>query len=52
MRNGAHVIALAANSTKGREDMPESEQTTGVTDNVYNLSSMLFHAAEGSQVYD
>jgi hypothetical protein len=32
--------------------MSEDEQITGLSDNVYNLSSVLFHAAEGSQVYD
>ncbi len=32
--------------------MSEDEQITGVSDNAYNLSSVLFHAAEGGQVYD
>lgn len=32
--------------------MSEDEQITGLSDNVYNLSSVLFHAAEGGQVYD
>ncbi len=32
--------------------MSESEQVTGISDNVYNLTSVLFHAAEGGQVYD
>ena len=32
--------------------MSEDEQITGVSDNVYNLSNVLFHAAEGGQVYD
>ena len=32
--------------------MSESEQTTGLSDNVYNLSSVLYHAGEGGQVYD
>ncbi len=32
--------------------MSEDEQITGVSDNVYNLSSLLYHAAEGGQVYD
>ncbi len=32
--------------------MSESEQITGVSDNVYNLASVLYHAAEGGQVYD
>lgn len=32
--------------------MSESEQITGVSNNAYNLSSVLFHAAEGGQVYD
>ena len=32
--------------------MSESEQVTGLSDNVYNLSSVLYHAGEGGQVYD
>lgn len=32
--------------------MSESEQKTGLSDNVYNLSSVLYHAGEGGQVYD
>ena len=32
--------------------MSQDEQITSVSDNVYNLSSVLFHAAEGGQVYD
>ncbi|MDQ4001753.1 MAG: hypothetical protein M3283_12290 [Actinomycetota bacterium] len=32
--------------------MSEDEQITGLSDNVYNLSSVLYHAAEGGQVYD
>jgi hypothetical protein len=32
--------------------MSESEQVTGISDNVYNLTSVLYHAAEGGQVYD
>jgi rubrerythrin len=27
------------------------EQVTGVKDSVYNLASVLYHAAEGGQVY-
>jgi hypothetical protein len=30
----------------------ESEQITGLSNNVYNLSSVLYHAAKGGQVYD
>jgi rubrerythrin len=29
----------------------EGEQLTGVSDNVYNLSSVLYHAAEGGTLY-
>ncbi len=32
--------------------MSEDEQITGVSDNVYNLSSILFHAATGGQAYN
>ena len=32
--------------------MSESEQATGLSDNVYNLTSVLHHAGEGGQVYD
>ena len=32
--------------------MSQDEQITSVSDNVYNLSSVLFRAAEGGQVYD
>ncbi len=32
--------------------MSESEQKTGLSDNVYNLTSVLYHAGEGGQVYD
>lgn len=32
--------------------MSESEQATGLSDNVYNLTSVLYHAGEGGQVYD
>ena len=29
----------------------EGEQLTGVSDNVYNLSSVLYHAAQGGTLY-
>lgn len=32
--------------------MSESEQVTGLSDNAYNLSSVLYHAGQGGQVYD
>lgn len=32
--------------------MSEDEQITGLSDNAYNLASVLYHAAEGGQVYD
>ena len=32
--------------------MSESEQKTGLNDNAYNLSSVLYHAGQGGQVYD
>ena len=32
--------------------MSESEQATGLSDNVYNLTSVLYHAGEGGQAYD
>lgn len=32
--------------------MSEEEQIKGVSDNVYDLSSVLYHAAEVGQVYD
>ncbi len=31
--------------------MSNGEQVTGVKDSVYNLSSVLYHAAEGGTVY-
>ncbi len=31
--------------------MSNGEQVTGVRDSVYNLSSVLYHAAEGGTVY-
>lgn len=31
--------------------MSNGEQLTGISDRVYNLTSVLFHAAEGGQVY-
>ena len=31
--------------------MSDAEQQTGVSDTVYNLTSVLYHAAEGGQVY-
>jgi hypothetical protein len=31
--------------------MSNCEQTTGVSDTVYNLASVLYHAAEGGTVY-
>lgn len=33
-------------------NMSESEQATGLSDNVYNLTSVLYHAGQGGQVYD
>ncbi len=32
--------------------MSEAERVTGISNNVYNLSSVLYHAAQGSTVYD
>jgi rubrerythrin len=35
-----------------QEEVPgEGEQLTGVSDNVYNLSSVLYHAAQGGTLY-
>jgi rubrerythrin len=28
------------------------QQTTGISDSVYDLTSVFYHAAQGSQVYD
>ena len=31
--------------------MTTGQQTTGISDTVYDLTSVFYHAAEGSQVY-
>ena len=32
--------------------MTAGQQTTGISDTVYDLTSVFYHAAQGSQVYD
>ena len=32
--------------------MTTGQQTTGISDSVYDLTSVFYHAAQGGQVYD
>ena len=32
--------------------MTTGQQTTGISDSVFNLTSVFYHAAQGGQVYD
>ena len=32
--------------------MTTGQQTTGISDTVFNLTSVFYHAAQGGQVYD
>ena len=32
--------------------MSTGQQTTGISDSVYDLTSVFYHAAQGGQVYD
>ena len=32
--------------------MTNGQQSTGISDTVYNLTSVFYHAAQGGQVYD
>jgi rubrerythrin len=46
---GKHIIA--GDCRPRRREVSNGEQQTGVRDTVYNLSSVLYHAAQGGTVY-